>query len=317
MPTRKDDKAPLLELATRSLDEQPLAIGAVARSVIRMTADSEVSIRELARAISSDPGLSGKIIKTANSAFYAGPSVVTSIPGAISKLGIIATRSAAITASVQALYRGGGHEGLEHALWRHSLAAAVAAKIVMQQAGSPLAEEAFLCALLHDIAKLILLQRFPDKYKPLLRRTMENNEMSLEIELTAMGFTHADLGAMILERWAFGPTSIRAVRFHHDPNRAGAATDEDKIRRDAVLLSYAICMANAIAKHLEKSARSASGTDLPNCPANAYFGFTDGQIRQILEETSFRVGDELQVFGQADTPMFSTQYRTRLPSHIR
>jgi HD-like signal output (HDOD) protein len=317
MPTREDDKTPLLELATRSLDEQPLAIGAVARSVIRMTSDSEVSIRELARAISSDPGLSGKIIKTANSAFYAGPSIVTSIPGAIAKLGITATRSAAIAASVQALYRGGGHEGLEHALWRHSLAAAIAARIVIQHTGSSLAEEAFLCALLHDIAKLVLLQRFPDKYKPILKRTLENDEASLEIELTAMGFTHADLGAMILERWAFGPASIRAVRFHHDPNRAGTATDGDNIRRDAVLLSYAICMANAIAKHLEKSAQSACGTDLPTCPANAYFGFTDGQIRQILEETSFRVGDELQVFGQPDTPMFSTRCRTRIPSHIK
>lgn len=309
MPSRQDHLVPLLEVATRSLDEQPLAISTVARSVIRMTSDSNVSIKELARAVSSDPGLAGKIIKTANSAFYAGPAIVSSIPEAITKLGFTATRSVAITASVQALYQDGGQGELKHDLWTHSLAAGIAARIVIQHIQTPLAEEAFLCALLHDIAKLVLLQRFPEIYEPILRRTLLSEDAPLEHELTCMGFTHADLGAMILERWAFGESSIRAVRFHHDPPRAGSDADPDAVRRDAYKLARAVSVADSLARILAKAADSDGKVDLSNVPGSKLFGFSPAELDQILLEISYRVGDELQVFGQSDVPMYVSRRR--------
>ena len=94
----------LLELATRSLDEQPLALGMVARAVIRLTADPAISITRLARAISADPGLSVTIIRKANCAFYASHSVVASVPLAVVKIGITATRSVAISGSIYAMF---------------------------------------------------------------------------------------------------------------------------------------------------------------------------------------------------------------------
>jgi len=310
MPKGRENQEPLLDLATRSLDEQPLAIGVVARSVMRLTADPEIGIWELARAVSADPGLSGKIIKMANSAFYAGPSIVTSIPEAIAKLGITATRSVAITASVQALFRHGGREGFERDLWLHSLVVGIGSRIIAQHSGSLLAEEAFLSGLLHDIAKLVLLQRFPQIYGPILRRTVENDEVSLDVELTCMGFTHADLGAMILERWAFGPVAVRAVRFHHDPDRTGSIPNKDHVQRDARQIAHAICLANVLGKYLQKASRNPCKMSIPNSPSREHFTFTNEQLNGIAEEISFRVGDELQVFGQPDTPMFVPKHRT-------
>jgi HD-like signal output (HDOD) protein len=321
MPAHTNCREPLLDLVTRSLDEQPLPISTVARSLIRMTADPTVSLGELSRVVSADPGLTGKIVKMANSAFYTGPEIVSSIPSAILKLGITATRSIAITASVQGLYRGGGAAELEHDLWQHSLAVGVGARIIAQHAAPPLAEEAFLSGLLHDIAKLVLIQRFPDVYKPILRRTLGNDESPLDVELTSMGFTHADLSAMILERWAFGPVPIRAVRFHHDPDRADSSAESSRnlsqqdARRleDARRLAHAIGLANALAKRLGGASPITREINLPCGPTLKYFKFTQDQLSQMSEEMSFRVGDELQVFGQPDTPMFVSRHRPCRP----
>ncbi|MBI5866978.1 MAG: HDOD domain-containing protein [candidate division Zixibacteria bacterium] len=301
----------MLELATKSLDEHPLPLSTVARSVIRLTANPAVSMRELSRAVSADPGLSGKLIKMANSAFYAGPEAVTSITGAVFKLGITATRSVAMTASVQALFRDGDPDGLEDRLWRHSLAVGVAARVIAQEAGSSLAEEAFLSGLLHDIAKLLLLQRFPAVYKPIFKRTLETGEPPLDVEMASMGFTHADLGAMILERWAFEPAPIGAIRFHHDPDRVGRYTDTDPANTDRAtrLLAHAVSLANVIAKRLDGTAPTDHESPLTNGPTPAFFGFTTEQLDRIIQNVSYRVGDELQVFGQPDAPIYVSEHR--------
>ncbi len=300
----------MLELATKSLDEQPLPLSTVARSVIRLTANPAISLRELARAVSADPGLSGKLIKMANSAYYAGPEAVTSIPGAVLKLGITATRSVAMTASVQALFRDGDSDGLEDRLWRHCLAVGVAARVIAHEAGSPLAEEAFLSGLLHDIAKLLLLQRFPAVYKPIFKRTLETGEAPLDVEMTSMGFTHADLGAMILERWAFEPGPIGAIRFHHEPDRVGRYSDTDTAKTDQAtrLLAHAVNLANAIAKRLDGTLPTDQESALTSGPTATYFGFTTGQLDRIIEKVSYRVGDELQVFGQSDAPIYVSEH---------
>lgn len=304
MQIESNNQMNLLDVVTKSLDEQPLALGMVACTVIRLTSDPQIDVSKLARAISADPGLTGKIICRANSAFYAGGWTSTSLPMAIVKLGFLATRSIVISSSIQSMFRQGDPEGLEQYLWQHSLGVGLGTRIILRYAGKSCTEEGYTCGLLHDIAKLVMLQRFSDMYAPILRETRKHDTIHLEIESEKMGFTHADLGAMILEKWDFGPAETLAVRFHHEPDHIGPSHENSGVQKNASILAHAVCLANAITKQIELESDELECKDGPIRSSTEYFQFSAEQIGQIREDMITQIDEELQVFGQKDARVF-------------
>ena len=276
----------------------------MAQAVIRLTADPDISVSELSRAVSADIGLSAKIVKKANSAFYAGTTRVSSLPLAIVKLGFPSTRSLAIAGSVEAMFRQGDDAGFEQYLWRHSLAVGIASRIIVRHVEPALTEDAFLAGLLHDIAKLVLLQRFPSMYTPILIEARESQSPLIEIESTKMGFTHADLGAMILDRWNFAETETRAVRFHHDPSHAGLTAEDAAVEHDSAQVAHTICLADALVKNFEAGSTPAADSKFTDNPGFGYLGLSETQMDQVCQELSNQMGDELQIFGQPETSIF-------------
>ncbi|MEW5874011.1 MAG: HDOD domain-containing protein [Candidatus Zixiibacteriota bacterium] len=293
-----------LEAAVQSLDEEPLTLGTVAVGVMRLMGNPKVGLPSLTRAISADIGLSSKIIRKANCAFYAGSEPVTSLPLAILKIGFTATRSMVIASAYRSLFREGDSEGFEERLWRHSLGVGIGARTVAHHADGTFGEEAFVCGLVHDVAKLVLFQRFPEVYRPILKRTIDNPGAEKEIEMTVMGFTHAELSAMILERWGFERAAIRSVRYHHDPEAISADGADTPINRDAAQLAYAINLANEIVRQFEDPHPGVPVPSLDDNPGLQHFGFNARQQGRICDEMRFRIGDELQLFGEAGTHMF-------------
>jgi HD-like signal output (HDOD) protein len=285
-------RQPFLEAVIASLDEQPLPLGPVAQVVIRLTTDPMVSAERLARAISADAGLAGAIIKKANSCYYGGTGRVGSLPLAIARLGSLTTRSIAVTSAIRSMYRFGDDAGIEQYLWRHSVAVGLTSRMTARRAGRTSIEEAYLSGLLHDVAKLVLVQRFYRKYDPVIREVGLMIGGHLDVECEHLGFTHADLGAMILERWQFAPIQVDAVRFHHSPSES-AAWAENRLQ-----LAHVVCFANELAKAVEKNCESDSAGELAGTASTLGFGFTEEDIHQMVEELRFTLGDELQVFGE-------------------
>jgi putative nucleotidyltransferase with HDIG domain len=286
----------LLGVVIASLDQQPLALSAVAQAVINLTTDPHVSLHRLARAVEADSGLSGQIIKRANSAYYATGSRISSVRLAIVKIGFPATRSLAITSSLRAIYRSADENGIEHALWQHSLAVGIGARLIAKYMNQRHSEDAYLAGLLHDVAKLVLLQRFPDHYAPVMQAPQLPESARLNQESERLGFTHADLGAMILDRWNFSKKQIEAVRFHHQPCRLARQNLPGGAGEEAVLLAHSVCLANTIAKAVE--GRAARDEICHTASAN-FFDLTAEEILHTCELLEFQMGDELQVFDQA------------------
>jgi putative nucleotidyltransferase with HDIG domain len=76
-------------------------------------------------------------------------------------------------------------------------------------------EEIFIAGLLHDIGKLILRQRLGDVLEEVAAEAETARQSYLEVEQRRLGFTHADLGAAVLERWRLPQELVEAVRQHH------------------------------------------------------------------------------------------------------
>lgn len=180
--------------------------------------------RSVAGILARDPALTAKLLKVANSGFYALPRSVTDIRDAVTFLGTDMVTSLVLAAHVFDRMPAPG-VNLD-ALWKHSLAASALARHVAAQEGGDrvTVTSAGVAGLLHDIGELVLLGNLPDVYYPMLRQASGDENMLLDMEQSQFGVTHAELGAHVLALWSLPDAVVEAVALHHDCSRYARET---------------------------------------------------------------------------------------------
>ena len=106
----------------------------------------------------------------------------------------------------------------EKLLWEHSIAVGLAARKLMLTLRLRGMEEGFLCGLLHDFGKLLLLRHNQTAYNRLLNETDEHDLLAGEVAL--FGYTHSQVGALAARRWNLPEEIAHAIYYHHQPSQA-------------------------------------------------------------------------------------------------
>jgi putative nucleotidyltransferase with HDIG domain len=287
---------PLRERVIATLGEFLPARAAIIPTVMRMTGSVNTGATELARALARDPSLSATVLRLSNSSFYGRKGAVTSLNEAIMVLGFSLLRSLVVATSVSSLFRKDEERGLEQALWDHSIAVAIGARIIFERSEPRRVEEAFLVGLLHDLAQLVLLQKFPEEYLPALEEMSRDSSGQRDVEQEFFGFHHAELGATMLERWSFPHRLVTAVRHHHDPAVLESTGNGDVMEQTQLALTHAVCFADTLAKSLGYWFPSHPEIDLANLPSTKFFGLSPEAIAQIADELATRYTEEQKLF---------------------
>ncbi len=180
--------------------------------------DSGMRVSQIEEILRHDPGLTANVLRIANSAYFGIPSKVGSIRQAVILLGLKRLIQMVIAACVSAIMDKSvpGYDLPPGELWRHSIAASVAAECLVKVLKVEAAEEIFTAALLHDVGKLVLGDFVKDEFKQI--ETAVSQGISFEMaEKIVLGTNHADVGARILTKWLLPPEIVNAVQFHHAP----------------------------------------------------------------------------------------------------
>ncbi|MGD9080691.1 MAG: HDOD domain-containing protein [Desulfobacterales bacterium] len=183
--------------------------------------DSAMRVSQIETILRRDPGLTANVLRIANSAYFGIPSKVGSIRQAVILLGLKRLIQMVIAACVSAIMDKSvpGYDLPPGELWRHSIAASVAAECLVKVLKVEAAEEIFTAALLHDVGKLVLGDFVKDEFKQI--ETAVSQGISFEMaEKIVLGTNHADVGARILTKWLLPPEIVNAVQFHHAPEES-------------------------------------------------------------------------------------------------
>ena len=140
--------------------------------------DPNHDVDQVVKLISYEPSLTAQILRTCNSAYFAGEQPPGDIFEAVSRIGFYQVYCLVVSIfGAKARSMEGADEGVNvEELWRHSVAAAVSASVVAEEAGQAKAV-AFTAGLLHDIGKLVLASVEREAYARLLQRA--NNKVLL------------------------------------------------------------------------------------------------------------------------------------------
>jgi HD-like signal output (HDOD) protein len=187
----------------------------------RVLNNPDASVYDVAKIIAEDPGMSARILRMANSAYYALPQPVGSIRQAVVILGLQAVRALVLSTAVVETFSGyDANPKFQDIFWRHSLATASAGRVLLgRQSGNrivPAGEEGFSAGLLHDIGKLILVFHLPDLKAQADAHPHSRVVDDHFIEDEVIGSTHAAIGALLSTRWKLPEPLSAAIAHHHD-----------------------------------------------------------------------------------------------------
>jgi putative nucleotidyltransferase with HDIG domain len=99
--------------------------------------------------------------------------------------------------------------------WEHSVGSALAGRMIARRTQKRFAERAFMGGLLHDIGKMVLLQKVSDSFDAIIEEVYNTGRHFTEVEQEKLGFTHAEIGALLVKKWNLSEELEKAIRFHH------------------------------------------------------------------------------------------------------
>lgn len=194
--------------------------------IIATIEDPRSSAGKLHAIVSHDPALATRILRVVNSAFYGLAGKIASVERAIAMLGSTAVKNIAVASSLGQMFRGGKLcEGFAvRDLWTHCIAVAVTARELARRMQSPLADEAFLAGLIHDIGILVELQFWPEQVREVCKTVWTGGGDFCQTERAAIHVDHQLLGKALTEKWNFPKVCRDAAAHHHDPANADDST---------------------------------------------------------------------------------------------
>ena len=188
--------------------------------VIDEVNSAEGSLNRVGEIISRDSGMSAKILQLVNSAFFGLPRQITSPVKAVQLLGLDTVKALILSVKVFSMFSPSDLAlySADH-LWHHSLGTGVFARAIAEREkwGQEPADEAFMAGLLHDVGKLILVEKFPAKCREVAESVERTNCRIHEAEQDIFGTTHARVGAYLLGIWGLSESITKTVAYHHSP----------------------------------------------------------------------------------------------------
>ncbi len=201
----------------------------------------KTSVQEISSILSEDPGLTARLLRVVNSAFYNFPGKIDTISRAISIVGTQQLRDLALATSVLRLFTGIPKELVDmDSFWQHSIACGVTARIIATMRREPNVERHFVAGILHDVGRLIMYSKAPEKAKIALKQSIDYGEPLFKSEKDVLGFDHATLGKQLLQLWKIPTSIVEVVAFHHRPISANAFPVETAIVHVADVIVHAM-----------------------------------------------------------------------------
>jgi diguanylate cyclase (GGDEF)-like protein len=172
----------------------------VALRIIQLAQDPDAIMATASNLIGLDMALSARMLRIANSSLYASRRRVENLSQALTLLGLNATLTLALGFTLARQMSQPGRMSPRDRLWKRSVVAALAARILGERMGIRQLEELMLAGLLQDIGVLALGQLYPDEYLQLLEQ-VEGNAGLLQAERDTFGTDHAEIGMKLTRYW--------------------------------------------------------------------------------------------------------------------
>ena len=249
--------------------------------VQRVLADEDVPLDKVARVVGSEPALTARLMRMANSAaLNASGKVVTELRTAINRMGYEMVRSASIAFAMSQIRFNESLAPIKNELddlWERSMLVAAFALVLARKCTKISPEESMLTGMMHGIGKLYVLTRAMDQ-PTLLKDTATMHQIMTE--------WHPQIGKAILENWDFPEVVSQAVGEQGDLDR-GKVKSADL--SDILMVSIAMAPLSTDPAGAQLAIR--------DFPATRRLGLTEETTVAVVQEFAAEVNEICSALG--------------------
>jgi HD-like signal output (HDOD) protein len=185
----------------------------------RLLSDPILSLEGVADLIRLDAALTTRVIQISNSVWFGRGEPSRTIEDAVSRVGfreiyrlVAVMATDAVVASRLVVY--GRDAGM---MWQESVVCAYAAEMLADRLGEDFAV-AYTAGLLHATGRQAIDQHLLASAGCPPRLADEGFPRDFSVaEFSLLGFTQADVAAVMLSKWDFAPTIVEPIRFQYAP----------------------------------------------------------------------------------------------------
>jgi HD-like signal output (HDOD) protein len=192
----------------------------VAMKVIEIGNGDDVVPRDLVAVIQTDAGITAKVLKLCNSAFYGFRREIATLQEAGNLLGVNTLVNLVLTSCASKYFRDYGTASMQSAvrLWENSVTNALSACLLARMHGQVDKNRAYTSGLLQNVG-LLVLERFTES-GPDIEAAVRSGVPRLAAEEAELGMHHAEIGARLAETWGLPELLVDCIRHHHTPELA-------------------------------------------------------------------------------------------------
>ncbi len=224
-----------------ALDELPMAPKVLPR-LKRLLSDANSTMHEIAMLIRLDPAIAARVIQVANSTYYSKGARCFTVFEAVNRVGYDQVYElVAYAVASQVLVRPLEVYGIEaDDLWKSSVSCALAAELLAERTGQD-RDVAYTTGLLHAVGMVVIDDwALKNEYDLQLASAGFPGDAS-ESERAAFGFTQAETGVALLQKWDFPCSIAEPVRWQYAPAAAGRHVHMAGLLHAAKWLRSTVC----------------------------------------------------------------------------
>jgi putative nucleotidyltransferase with HDIG domain len=188
----------------------PLLPG-VAMEVTNLAAQENADARAIAELLRKDQAMAAHVLRVVASPVYSGRTQIVSLQQAVSRLGVQKIREISLAIAFRVgVFKLKGFEAEVTAMFQHSVGAALFAQEIARTTRRNV-EDAFMCGLLHDVGRPVILQA--------LVQILAEQKLRLPaaVVIAATGELHHEVGGSLADSWGLPEAVEMSIRHHHDP----------------------------------------------------------------------------------------------------
>jgi eukaryotic-like serine/threonine-protein kinase len=186
------------------------ALSVHVQEIISLVGSRKATAEVLSEIILRDFSLTNKIFQLVNSPYYSRTTPISSISRAVTILGFDSVRDIAIAIGLFEEFLKAGLEKEDISmLLAQSFVSAELARAISSLKQLPLsAEESFICTLLHNLGRMIILIYLPDLYREITKRTVAGEKEKDAVPAVLDGLSFQQVGQEIARFWNFSENII-------------------------------------------------------------------------------------------------------------
>jgi len=178
----------------------------------------QASSKTIGDIVSKDTNLAMRLLRLVNSAFYGFPGKIDSISRGITLLGTKELSTLALGITVMRLFRNIPSELINmESFWKHSIRCGLFAQALATHKVGISEEKLFVAGLLHDVGRLIMLQKIPQHLTHAILLAQQQQLPLYQLEKKLLQFDHAEIGQTLAIEWKLPALLPQMIGGHHDP----------------------------------------------------------------------------------------------------